>query len=90
MPGNLCTGLGKMDWTPERRFYAVLCRQRPDRVPTLTKIWVGPASRLTGTEFRRVIEDPRLAMRIAIEAAVESAMAAPHPEPEDTLKGLFV
>ena len=59
-----------MDWTPERRFYAVLCGQTPDRVPTLPKIWVGPASRLTGTELHRVIEDPRLAMRTVIEAAL--------------------
>ena len=41
----------------------------PDRVPVMPKIWVNLAARLTGTDLVHVIENPRTAMRIVIDAA---------------------
>jgi uroporphyrinogen-III decarboxylase len=41
----------------------------PDRVPVMPKIWVNVAARLTGIELADVIEDPRTAMQVVIDAA---------------------
>jgi uroporphyrinogen-III decarboxylase len=42
---------------------------RPDRVPVMPKIWVNLAARLTGTDLSEVIENPRTAMQVVIDAA---------------------
>ena len=60
-----------MNWTPSKRFYAALCGEKPDRVPTLPKIWVDLAARLRSTGLRDVIEDAELAMRIIVDAALD-------------------
>lgn len=41
----------------------------PDRVPVMPKIWVNLAARLTGTDLVEVIQDPRIAMKVVIDAA---------------------
>ena len=41
----------------------------PDRVPVMPKIWVNLASRLTGVDLVDVIENPRVAMQVVIDAA---------------------
>lgn len=41
----------------------------PDRVPVMPKIWVNVATRLTGTHLSDVIENPRTAMQVVIDAA---------------------
>lgn len=43
----------------------------PDRVPSIPKIWVDLAAKLTGTDLRAVIEDPLLALRVIAEAGLE-------------------
>ena len=40
-----------------------------DRVPVMPKIWVNLAASLTGTDLVEVIEDPRTAMKVVIDAA---------------------
>ena len=60
-----------MNWTPQQRLYAAVSGNIPDRVPTLPKIWIDLAARLTGTEPRSVIEDPALMMSTVIEACVD-------------------
>ncbi len=42
---------------------------RPDRVPVMPKIWVNLAASLTGTDLADVIENPRTAMKVVIDAA---------------------
>jgi len=42
---------------------------RPDRVPVMPKIWVNLAAKLTGTDLVEVIENPRTAMKVVIDAA---------------------
>lgn len=42
---------------------------RPDRVPVMPKIWVNLAARLTGTGLIEVIQNPRTAMKVVIDAA---------------------
>lgn len=42
----------------------------PDRVPVMPKIWVDLGADLTGTDLRRVIEDPAVALRVLVDAAI--------------------
>jgi uroporphyrinogen-III decarboxylase len=55
---------------PQERFYAAISGSKPDRVPTLPKIWLDLAAVLLGRDFKDVIEDPALAAKTIIEAAV--------------------
>ncbi len=59
-----------MTMSATQRLYTALSGGKPDRVPTLPKIWVDLAAALTGTSLRNVIEDPATAMRIVVEAAM--------------------
>jgi uroporphyrinogen-III decarboxylase len=56
--------------SPKERFYTALSGGKPDRVPTLPKIWVDLGAALTGTELRRVVEDSETAMRVVVKAAL--------------------
>jgi uroporphyrinogen decarboxylase-like protein len=60
-----------MTMTPPDRFRTALSGGTPDRVPTLPKIWVDLAAALTGTDPISAIEDPLLAARIVVEAAID-------------------
>ena len=40
-----------------------------DRVPVMPKIWVNLAASITGTDLIEVIQDPRTAMKVVIDAA---------------------
>lgn len=59
-----------MGWTAQQRFYAAVSGSTPDRVPTLPKIWVDLAAKLTGTDLRRLIADPLCAMHAVVDAAM--------------------
>ena len=56
--------------TPAETFRVAMQGGRPDRVPVAPKIWIDLAARLTATPLREVLADPRLAMRVIIDAAV--------------------
>ncbi len=60
-----------MVMTPPDRFRTALSGGTPDRVPTYPKIWLDLAAALTGTDPIRAIEDPLLAARIVVEAAID-------------------
>ena len=60
-----------MAMTPPNRFRTALSGGTPDRVPTYPKIWLDLAAALTGTDPIRAIEDPLLAARIVVEAAID-------------------
>lgn len=53
------------------RFYTALSGGTPDRVPVLPKIWVDLGAVLTGTELRRIVEEPATAMSVVPKAASE-------------------
>jgi uroporphyrinogen-III decarboxylase len=55
---------------PEERLYTAISGGRPDRVPTLPKIWLDLAAIMLGRDFQDVIEDPTLAARTIVEAAL--------------------
>jgi hypothetical protein len=57
------------DLTPPERLAVTFARGRADRVPVMPKIWVDLAAALTGTDVRRVIEDPGAALRVLVDAA---------------------
>ena len=57
--------------TPPDRFRTALSGGIPDRVPTCPKIWLDLAAALTGTDPLDAIEDPLLAARIVVEAAID-------------------
>ena len=59
-----------MTMSATQQLHTTLSGGRPDRVPTLPKIWVDLAAALTGTSLRDVIEDPATAMQIVVEAAM--------------------
>jgi uroporphyrinogen-III decarboxylase len=56
--------------TPYQRLIRAFSGQTVDRVPYVPKIWVDLAAALTGTDICRIIEDPELAMRVLIDAAL--------------------
>ena len=56
--------------SPAQRLTAVFAGGAADRAPVMPKIWLDLAARLTSTELRRAIEDPWLAMRTVIDAAL--------------------
>jgi uroporphyrinogen-III decarboxylase len=56
--------------TSVERIHVTLGGGRPDRVPVVPKIWTDLAARLTNVSDRDVIENPELAMRVTIDAAV--------------------
>jgi len=56
--------------TGRQRFYTALSGEKPDRVPTLAKIWVDLGAALTGTDLRKVIEEPSTAMRVVVDGAL--------------------
>ena len=56
--------------TAKERFYTAVSGGRPDRVPTLPKIWVDLGAALTETDLREVIENPSTAMRVVVEGAL--------------------
>ena len=60
-----------MAMTPPERFRTALSGGTPDRVPTFGKIWLDLAAALTKTDPIRAIEDPLLAARIVVEAAID-------------------
>ncbi|NLS94798.1 MAG: hypothetical protein GXX96_21805 [Planctomycetaceae bacterium] len=51
------------------RLAAVMNGKKPDRVPVMPKIWVNLAARLTGTDLAQIIEKPRTATQVVIDAA---------------------
>ncbi len=59
-----------MTMTATQRLYTAISGGRPDRVPTMPKIWVDLAAAITGTELREVIENPATAMGVVVEAAL--------------------
>ncbi len=52
-----------------KRLTVTISGGKPDRVPVMPKIWVNVASRLTGINLVDVIENPRTAMQVVIDAA---------------------
>lgn len=54
----------------ERRIFTALSGGKPDRVPSVPKIWVDSAARLTETNILDVITDPLAALRVIADAAV--------------------
>lgn len=50
--------------------YSAVSGGKPDRVPTLPKIWVDLAATLTGVSFKDVIRDPYLTLTTLIEASL--------------------
>jgi len=60
-----------MNWTPQKRLYAALSGNMPDRVPTLPKIWVDLAARLTKTPPQSIIEDQALVMSTVVKAGMD-------------------
>ncbi|MFH1739719.1 MAG: uroporphyrinogen decarboxylase family protein [bacterium] len=56
--------------TAQERFYTAVSGGRPDRVPTLPKIWVDLGAALMGIDLRDVIEDSSMAIRVVVEAAL--------------------
>lgn len=54
----------------ERLYRAMSCGAKPDRVPTLPKIWLDLAGVLMGLEPRQLIEEPGTAMQAVVEAAL--------------------
>ena len=61
-----------MAMTPPERFRTALSGGTPDRVPTFPKIWLDLAAALTETDPIAAIEDPLLAARIVVEAAIDT------------------
>jgi hypothetical protein len=57
--------------TPLQRLDTTLAGGRPDRVPVVPKIWTDLATRFANVQIREVIEDPELAMRVTIDAALK-------------------
>ena len=57
--------------TPHERLYTAIAGGVPDRVPVVPKIWVDLAAALTGTDLRRVVEDPMAAMRVIVDAGMD-------------------
>ncbi len=55
---------------PAERLQVVFEGGTPDRVPVMPKIWVDLGADLTGTDVRRVIEDPAVALRVLVDAAI--------------------
>ena len=53
------------------RFYTAVSGGKPDRVPTLPKIWLDLAAVLMNRSFKSVIENPSLAMETVVEAAID-------------------
>jgi|GEM_PF-6218723 len=62
--------MGNVAVTPHQRLYTAVSGGRPDRVPTLPKIWLDLAATLTGRSFEAVLQSPSLAMETVIEAAL--------------------
>lgn len=56
--------------TAAERIYTALSGGTPDRIPVLPKIWVDLAAALTGVELSRVIEEPALAIKVVVDAAM--------------------
>ncbi|WP_432800312.1 uroporphyrinogen decarboxylase family protein [Poriferisphaera sp. WC338] len=56
--------------TPKERLIQGLGGEATDRVPFFPKIWIDLAAALTGTDLCDVIEDPELALKIIVDAAV--------------------
>ncbi len=55
---------------PAERVAMTFAGERPDRIPVAPKIWLDLAAALTGTDLRRAIAEPELAMRVIIDAAI--------------------
>ena len=60
-----------MAMTRPERFRTALSGGTPDRVPTFPKIWLDLAAALTETDLIGAIEDPLLAARIVVKAAID-------------------
>ena len=59
-----------MTMTARERFYTALSGGKPDRIPTLLKIWVDLGAVLTGTELRAVVESSETAMSVVVDGAL--------------------
>lgn len=62
--------------TPNDRLMAAFTDHAPDRVPVVPKIWFHLAATLMGIQPRAVIEDPALALRLLIDAAIAAGADA--------------
>lgn len=56
--------------TPKQRLHAAFDGQPVDRVPYFPKVWVDLAAALTGVDLCDVIADPKLALKVIIDAAI--------------------
>lgn len=56
--------------TPHERLYRAFSGQAVDHVPFVPKIWVDLGAALTNIALQEVIESPRLAMQVIIEAGL--------------------
>ena len=56
--------------TPNERLANAFAGLAVDRVAYVPKIWVDLAANLTDTQLRSVIEDPRLAMQVIVDAGI--------------------
>jgi hypothetical protein len=55
-----------------QRVYRALSAGIPDRVPFIPKIWVDLAAAMTGTDLIEVVENPLTALRVLLDAALET------------------
>ena len=65
-----------IETTPRVLFTAVMDGRLPARPPVAAKIWVDLACRLTGTPFMEALNDPMLALRVIVDACLETGMDA--------------
>ncbi len=57
--------------TPKERLHLAFTGQTVDRVPYMPKIWVDLAAAIMGVDLCDIIEQPELAMRVVIDAAIQ-------------------
>jgi uroporphyrinogen-III decarboxylase len=56
--------------TPKQRLFRAFSGQTVNQIPYFPKIWIDLAAALTGINLCDIIEDPELAMKVVIDAAI--------------------
>ncbi len=62
--------------TPHQRLYTAVSGGVPDRVPVVPKIFIDSAARLAGTPLPQIIEDPLAALRVILQAGLDTGVDA--------------
>lgn len=55
---------------PKIRIYKAITGEVPDRVPSIPKIWVDLAAKLTNVDLIKVVKDPFIALKVILDAGL--------------------